>query len=337
MITSTARGSAERREGAQSPSHHRHHIAKTTSASLSATQWYCEGRQGSYVRTRKSTGGILDMLELERPGGDMSHPPLSDLVLLETLQPIERVSCNSGGGFFDTTGTKGDFFLSPPNVDVSIVIEGSHRLRSLSFPVMHWESWLGEATNGSFSVDFLQLCRGPFRSPILTSALRSLWLRCEEEGLPSQLLVRAAGLEVFAELCRLRGQPLAPPKGGLAPWALRRCIELMRARLAEDISLDDLAAEAKLSPFHFARMFKQSVGVPPRVYLTQLRVEKARELLQQSELSITEIAQEVGYSSSQVLARLFIKHQRRSPSDYRRVVRNLAPSCAGQGLGRLPS
>jgi AraC family transcriptional regulator len=96
----------------------------------------------------------------------------------------------------------------------------------------------------------------------------------------------------------------------------------MRQRLSEDISLDDLAAEARLSPFHFARMFKQSLGVPPRVYLTRLRVEKACELLEHTDLPVTEIAFEVGYSSNQVLARVFLKHRHMSPSDYRRAVRD---------------
>ena len=74
-------------------------------------------------------------------------------------------------------------------------------------------------------------------------------------------------------------------------------------KIEEAALMLELAAEAGLSVFHFARMFKQTVGVPPRVYLTQLRMEKAGELLQSTELSITDIAQEVGYSSSQVLAR----------------------------------
>lgn len=69
-------------------------------------------------------------------------------------------------------------------------------------------------------------------------------------------------------------------------------------------------------------MFKQSIGVPPRVYLTRLRVEKACELLELTDMPITEIAQEVGYSSNQVLARVFAKHQQMSPSDYRRAVRD---------------
>ena len=102
----------------------------------------------------------------------------------------------------------------------------------------------------------------------------------------------------------------------------------MHARLAEDLSLDELAAEAQLSPFHFARMFKQSLGAPPRVYLTRLRVEKACELLEQTDLPITQIAFEVGYSSNQVLARVFLKHMRMNPSDYRRAVREPTRSIA---------
>ncbi|MFN3314979.1 MAG: helix-turn-helix domain-containing protein, partial [Hyphomonas sp.] len=74
--------------------------------------------------------------------------------------------------------------------------------------------------------------------------------------------------------------------------------------------------------------FKQSVGVPPRVYLTQLRIEKACELLEHANMSITEIAQEVGYSSNQVLARTFLKHRYMSPTDYRRTVRDEAREAA---------
>jgi AraC family transcriptional regulator len=161
-----------------------------------------------------------------------------------------------------------------------------------------------------------------FQSRVIQSALRTLWALSEDEGAPSRLLARAAGCEILAELFQLGGSPFAVAKGGLAPGVERRCRELMRARMAEDISLDELAAEAQLSPYHFARMFKQSVGVPPRVYLTQLRMEKACELLQQTELPITEIALEVGYSSNQVLARVFTKHQHMTPTEYRRAIWN---------------
>ncbi|MFN4274650.1 MAG: helix-turn-helix transcriptional regulator, partial [Aliihoeflea sp.] len=58
------------------------------------------------------------------------------------------------------------------------------------------------------------------------------------------------------------------------------------------------------------------------VHLTRLRMEKACDLLKNTNLSITEIALEVGYSSNQVLARVFLKHHQISPSEYRRVTRD---------------
>jgi AraC family transcriptional regulator len=94
----------------------------------------------------------------------------------------------------------------------------------------------------------------------------------------------------------------------------------MHANIAEDISLEDLAAEAQLSQFHFARMFKQSVGVPPRVYLTRIRMEKACELLEKTDLPVTQIALEVGYASNQAFARVFLKERKMTPTAYRRAL-----------------
>ncbi|WP_454269377.1 helix-turn-helix domain-containing protein [Roseovarius sp. MBR-51] len=286
----------------------------------SFAQWHSKGRHASYVRTMKSQGGILNLLEIQRPAGDMSRPALSDIVLVEDMLGRSRVRADLGGGRFDVMTRKGGLVLAAPNFATNVINDGSHRLRTLAFPLAQWEGVLDEAADGRFSFDTSCIYGRVFDSPTIRSALRNLWALCEDEGVPSLLLARAAGCEILAELCRLGGAPFAPARGGLAPWAERRCIEFMQARFAEDISLDELAAEVRLSPFHFARMFKQSIGVPPRVYLTRLRVEKACELLERTELPVTEIALEVGYSSNQVLARVFLKHMRMRPSDYRRAV-----------------
>lgn len=290
-------------------------------ANLSFTQWYCMGEQASYVRTSKSPGGVLDLLEVVRPAGDMSRPALPEIVLYEDLLGGSRVVGNLGGGRFDLRSEKGHLSLAAPNFATAAVMEKSHQLRSLAFSMEKWKSVLDEATNGRFSFDQSFIYGHMFDSPAIRASLRKLWVLSEEEGAPSRLLAQAAGCEILAELCRIGGAQFTPAKGGLAPWAKRRCQEFMRARLSEDISLDEMAAEAQLSPYHFAHMFKQSVGVPPRVYLTQLRMEKACELLALTDLPITDIAVKIGYSSSQVLARVFFKHYHISPSDYRRAVR----------------
>lgn len=294
----------------------------TVPAQSSFAQWHSNGRHASFLRTMKSPGGIVDLLELQRPAGDMSRPALPDIVLMEDMLGCRRVRADLGGGRFDVTTAKGTLAVAAPNFATTVINDESHRLRTLAFPLAQWQGVIDEAADGHFSFDTSCIYGRVFDSPAIRSALRSLWTLCEEEGAPSRLLARAAGCEIFAELCRLGGAPFAPAKGGLAPWAEKRCLEVMRARLSEDISLDDLATEARLSQFHFARMFKQSLGVPPRVYLTRLRVEKAREMLEHTDLPVTQIALEVGYSSNQVLARVFLKHQRMSPTDYRRAVRD---------------
>lgn len=292
----------------------------TSAANLSFSRWYSEGPRASYLRSRKSPGGLLDLVEVDGPAGDVSRPAMPDIVLYQELLGGSRIIGDMGGGRFNQRTRKGSLLLAAPDFATETIADDSHRVRSLAFPLAHWQSVLDEAADGRIPFDNSRMYGRVIDSPVIRSALQNLWALCDEEGAPSRLLARAAGCEILAELSRLGGAPFAPVKGGLAPWAERRSLELMQARLSEDISLDELAAEAQLSSFHFARMFKQSVGVPPRVHLTRLRIEKACELLEKTDLPVTEIAFEVGYSSNQVLARVFLKHRRMSPSDYRRAV-----------------
>jgi AraC family transcriptional regulator len=294
----------------------------------SFTQWYNEGRLAPYVRSMRSPGGILQMLEAVQPAGDVSRPALPELTLYQDMLGGSRLSGNLGGGRLSVASERGGFFVAAPNFANTVVVDKGHRIRALSFPVAQWQDVLDEASDGRFSWEYPQLHTKQLCTPAIQSALRNLWALCDEEGAPSRLLARAAGCEILAALCQLGGAPLTPAKGGLAPWAKRRCLELIQARLSEDISLDELAAEARLSPFHFSRMFKQSMGVPPRIYLTRLRVERACELLESTDLPVTEIAFQVGYSSNQVLARVFLKHRHMSPTDYRRAVRDPVHSIA---------
>jgi AraC family transcriptional regulator len=88
--------------------------------------------------------------------------------------------------------------------------------------------------------------------------------------------------------------------------------------LHDNLSLADLSSEVGLSPFHFSRMFKRSFGLAPHRYLIRLRVERACELLESTGLSVTEIALDVGYESSQSLARVFGTEMGMSPAAWRR-------------------
>jgi AraC-like DNA-binding protein len=105
--------------------------------------------------------------------------------------------------------------------------------------------------------------------------------------------------------------------GGLSPGAMRRVREYVEVHLGENIDLLMLAGVAGLSVHHFARQFKQSAGVTPHIYLTQKRVERAQEMLVQTDLSLAEIAFAVGFFDQGHLARHFRHMLGTTPREFR--------------------
>ena len=85
--------------------------------------------------------------------------------------------------------------------------------------------------------------------------------------------------------------------GGLSRSALQQVIEYIMENLETELALADLATVANLSPSHFARLFKQSTGIPPHQYVIQRRVEAAKGLLIQGKSSVSEIAYRVGFAN----------------------------------------
>lgn len=87
-------------------------------------------------------------------------------------------------------------------------------------------------------------------------------------------------------------------RGGLAPVVLRNIQAYIEQHLGEALTLAELALEAGLSEFHFARMFKQSTQMAPHQYVMQRRMARAQTLVCHSSLSLTDIAMACGFSSA---------------------------------------
>jgi len=115
----------------------------------------------------------------------------------------------------------------------------------------------------------------------------------------------------------LKLAPSPQTQGGLSAGAMRRVREYVEVHLDENIDLAMLAAVAGLSVHHFARQFKQSTGIPPHHYLTQKRVERAQEMLAQTDLSLSEIAYAAGFSDQSHLARHFRHMLGTTPREFR--------------------
>lgn len=101
------------------------------------------------------------------------------------------------------------------------------------------------------------------------------------------------------------------------PKRLNRVLDFIEARLAEDITLDDLAAEACLSPFHFSRLFREATGLSPHRYVTERRIQAAKGKLTLTKSSLVDIALDTGFGSQANFTRVFRKMAGLTPGQYR--------------------
>ena len=102
--------------------------------------------------------------------------------------------------------------------------------------------------------------------------------------------------------------------------ALRRARDLMDLGYAEPLDLERLASEAGYSKYHFVRAFRSAYGETPVAYLTRRRVERAKSLLRNANLSVTEICFLVGFQSLGSFSALFKRLVGQTPSAYRSAV-----------------
>ncbi|MGZ6029971.1 MAG: helix-turn-helix domain-containing protein [Myxococcaceae bacterium] len=106
----------------------------------------------------------------------------------------------------------------------------------------------------------------------------------------------------------------------LSSTCLRRVLEFVDAHLDKSISLDALAHESGTSPFHFARLFKRRTGLAPHQFIIRKRIERARALLSDADLSIGEVAFRCGFSQQSHFTVTFRRTVGVSPSAYRRLL-----------------
>lgn len=112
------------------------------------------------------------------------------------------------------------------------------------------------------------------------------------------LYAEALSIAFTLHLLTTHGQgagKLLIPKGKLSSTQLKTVTEMVRAQLATNLSLTQLATAANVSPFHFARNFKNTTGLAPHQFVLRLRLERAKQLITVGDMPLTEIAHAVGF------------------------------------------
>lgn len=117
-----------------------------------------------------------------------------------------------------------------------------------------------------------------------------------------------------------QGARIAEAVPSLSQPGMRRVIELIDSAIDEDLDLTTLATEAGMSPFYFARAFRQQFGEAPHQYLLRKRIERSKELLLGTRTSLVEIALSTGFSSQSHFTSTFKRFVGVTPGEYRRSV-----------------
>ena len=141
--------------------------------------------------------------------------------------------------------------------------------------------------------------------------------RSEHEALLSDLMI--AVIERFTPWRSFSSSVRAMNCSPRPDWRIRRVMEAIRTDVSRNVDVDVLAKEAGLSRAHFFRLFESSIGVPPRVYLNVMRLERAVEAVVNDNASIAEIGNRLGFDVPAHFTRFFRNHTGVSPREFRTV------------------
>lgn len=252
-------------------------------------------------------------------------PAVVEPLLVWVLSGAARVEARVLGGQWEVSNVKaGDFFLTNTRepYEMRWQTEGCD-----TFEVMHLYLSLSLIDQAARDVQGAQAAPVTFldvsgaRDERISLILEQLRQEFIDERRPSALFTRSLAQALAVHLVRCYLNPESPGQrsNALQAYKLRRVIAAMNEALAEDFSLAHLAEVAELSEYHFSRMFKRATGLSPSRYFIRLRMNRARQLLLETDRSIIDVGLEVGYSSPGHFSQVFRREVGVTPSAYRQA------------------
>lgn len=211
----------------------------------------------------------------------------------------------------------GNIAICPANESLSTQAYGNAEfmLMSLqpSFPI--------DVMDRDLSIDQIEIMPQVFgRDPLIYSMGLELKRELEFGGMDSRLYAESMAAALAIHLIRrysTRKAIIKSYSGGLPPHKLKSVLAYIQDYLDQSLSLAEMAAIVQMSPHYFASLFKQSIGIAPHQYVTQCRIELAKQLLTQSQFTIVEVCHQVGFHSQSHFTKVFREHTNVTPKVYR--------------------
>ena len=233
----------------------------------------------------------------------------------------------SGGVRQRTVGIQGTIGLCPMGVheDSTYVTHHIDQMLHIYLTSVPFAA-LAKHTSGDFSAASVRNDAG-FRDPLIETIageiLGELQLETSCGDILIETLADALAVRLLNNYSNLNLNPFPATRGsrGLDSRRLQRVVEYIQANLVKEITVEELAAAASLSRFHFSRMFKASTGQSPSRFIGQQRLQLAKSLLVAGK-SIADVAHVCRFSSESNFVRSFRRATGYTPGHYRGLVRD---------------
>ena len=261
------------------------------------------------------------------PGGEVQTGRLDahQIIVQTTRSAFVRERIGGGPVLLEGVQTRGFTLLGPAELnrgDVWTTWEGDLSFISLAVHPRLLASVAESAGLDPSRIEVVACYDAPDGDAAIERLAHLLGAEAEAEGhglgrLYAENLLHALAAHLLRRYTAAPGAMV--PRGGLTLARRARVEAYVRAHLASSLSLDDLAGAAGLSPFHFARAFRQTTGQTPFAFVRALRMETAARLLcERPHWAVMAVALAVGYESPTSFAAAFRAHWGASPSAYRR-------------------
>jgi len=252
------------------------------------------------------------------PAFEVPERPLTrHRVQIQLGRPI-KLEAIQNGRLLKERFHNGDLIYTPPEARY-----GARWEEEREFIIILLEpSFVERATHGLITenrIDTVPQFR--FRDPLIEGIGRALYAELESDSSLGRLYAESLANVLAVHLLRhysAPGHTIRDAGGELPKIKLRYAIEFINDNLGRNISLAEIAANVEMSPFHFARMFKRSTGLAPHQYVLEQRIDRAKTLLSETALSLTEIAYRVGFASQSHFTAVFRRLTSTTPEAYRK-------------------
>ncbi|KZB62804.1 AraC family transcriptional regulator [Thalassospira sp. MCCC 1A02491] len=222
-----------------------------------------------------------------------------------------------------TGGGPGRCCLMPAFMTSDWLVQGEVELFHLYIPHAAWERAVVEAFD--IEPNAVEVPEKTFfLDPLIEQTVRQAMLPLDWNVPADRMAMSNAGQLLMGHMLRsysTRRDLGFAVRGGLSPVVKRRVFDFVEAHLDQPLTIEDLADVADLSAYHFARMFRKTVGEAPHKFVLRQRIERAMEMLRDDRASVAEIALATGFSSQAHLTTRFSHFTGLTPAKYRNIAR----------------